>query len=55
MSFVLGNRDGEERIVEDVLEGENVIVDDEGRNAASVDRFKSSRCPRMAKNQNCAA
>lgn len=48
MRFVLGNRDREERIVEDILEGEDVVVNDEGGNTACVDSFKSSRCPKVA-------
>lgn len=42
---VLWDRDGEERVVEYVLEREDVAVDDEGRDAPRVDRFERSCGP----------
>lgn len=45
MGFRFWDGDGKARVVEDVLEGEEVAVDDEGGDAASVDRFEGACCP----------
>lgn len=45
MSFCFWDGDGKARVVEDVLEGEEIAVDDKRGDATSVDCFERPSCP----------
>jgi len=45
VSFVLWDGDRKARVVEDILEREEISIDDESWNATSVDCFESSSSP----------
>lgn len=45
VSFILWDCNREARVVEDILKGEEIAIDDKGGNATSVDSLESSSSP----------